>query len=82
MNRKQAESILDAYVLLETTKMQDASKALKDVILDAMTETRYYPTITYPSRLTEPYKPYVTWTTESGSTVCANGHERVEVRDE
>lgn len=39
MNRKQAENILDAYVLLSTTS-KAASDSLREVILDAMTEYR------------------------------------------
>ncbi len=37
MNRKQAENILDAFVLLSTTNAKAASDALREVILDAMT---------------------------------------------
>ncbi len=51
MNRKQAENILDAYTLLSTTSAKAASDSLREVILDAMSETRYYPYVTYqPSR--------------------------------
>lgn len=62
MNRQQAEHILDAYV--QTVKFVDdeePSVALREVILDAMTEykTYSYPSITYP--MTTPNinpKPY------------------------
>ena len=37
MNRTQAEHILDAYVLLNTTS---AKEALREVILDAMTDCK------------------------------------------
>lgn len=55
MNRQQAEHILDAYVLMSASKMKESSDALREVILDAMTEYRVksnYPSITYP---------YATW---------------------
>lgn len=57
MNRKQAEHILDAYTRLRMEEAdKNASDALRGVILDAMTETRYssisnYPTITVPTTL-------------------------------
>lgn len=80
MNREQAGNILDAYVLLSTTKTKAASDALREVILDAMTEYRYYPlTISRPYTSptnAEPFKqPYVTWTTETAASgpVCING---------
>lgn len=54
MNREQAEHILDAYVRMGMRESdKDASDALREVILDAMTESEYmpkpyYPNITYP----------------------------------
>ena len=52
MNREQAEHILDAYVRMRMREYdKDASDALREVILDAMTEYRAksnYPSITYP----------------------------------
>ena len=52
MNREQAENILDAYVRMRIRESdKDASDALREVILDAMTEYRVksnYPSITYP----------------------------------
>ena len=52
MNREQAEHILDAYVSMRMRESdKDASDALREVILDAMTEYRAksnYPSITYP----------------------------------
>ena len=61
MNREQAEHILDAYVHIKICEFDkiykpdwlpsDASAALREVILDAMTEYKVkpnYPSITYP----------------------------------
>lgn len=52
MNREQAEHILDAYVHMRMHESdKDASDALREVILDAMSEYRaksIYPNITYP----------------------------------
>lgn len=58
MNRQQAEHILDAYVKMANINMvkfaddEDPSMALREVILDAMTEykssTITVPNITYP----------------------------------
>lgn len=63
MNRKQAENILDAYVLLSTTNAKAASDSLREVILDAMTGYQSFPiTISSPVR-TEP-TPLVTWKSE------------------
>ena len=67
MNRKQAENILDAYVLLSTTNAKAASDSLREVILDAMVEYRTYPiTISQPrvEPSTDPCKPTITWTSE------------------
>lgn len=67
MNRQQAEHILDAYV--QTVKFVDdeePSVALREVILDAMTEyrTTYNPGITLsPWTTANPPKPLVTYTT-------------------
>lgn len=64
MNRKQAENILDAYVLLSTTNAKAASDSLREVILDAMTSYQSFPiTISNPVR-TDPYTPLVTWKSE------------------
>lgn len=56
MNREHAEHILDAYVRMRMLEFdKDASDALREVIIDAMTEYRAkpnYPSITYP---------YATW---------------------
>lgn len=65
MNREQAEHILDAYLsvchkvyadgIYADTESEKARDALREVILDAMTEYRVksnYPSITYP---------YATW---------------------
>ena len=71
MNREQAENILDAYVENARSKSVNGKKAacsLREVIINAMTETRYYPMMTQPIRPTmptvEPYKPTITWTSE------------------
>ena len=52
MNREQAEHILDAYVQMRIHESdKDAADALREVILDVMTEYRtksIYPNITYP----------------------------------
>lgn len=65
MNRQQAEHILDAYV--QTVKFVDdeePSVALREVILDAMTEYRSstitVPNITYPQITPNYGKPIVT----------------------
>jgi len=51
MNRQQAEHILDAYVRRRMRESdEDASDALREVILDVMSEYRVeskYPSITY-----------------------------------
>lgn len=66
MNREQAGNILDAYALLVTSKAKAASDALREVILDAMTEVRYYPINLTPM---EPRinKPYISWTCDTNS---------------
>ena len=65
MNRGQAENVLDAYVESAASKSvggRKAAEALRSVILDAMTETSYYPIFTRPTMPTvEPYKPTITW---------------------
>ena len=49
MNREQAEHILDAYVRMRMRESdKDASDALHEVILDAMTEYKSKPTTTWP----------------------------------
>lgn len=65
MNRQQAEHILDAYI--QTVKFVDdeePSMALREVILDAMTEYRSstitVPNITYPQITPNYGKPVVT----------------------
>lgn len=63
MNREQASHILDAYIELELdtegTASKEAIDALRDVILDAMTE---YKTTNNPWTITYPPKPIVTYT--------------------
>ena len=51
MNRQQAEHILDAYVrMMMREPDKDASDALREVILDAMTSYRVTtPNITWPN---------------------------------
>ena len=49
MNRQHAEHILDAYVRMRMRESDnDASDALREVILDAMTEYRSKPSTTWP----------------------------------
>lgn len=66
MNRQQAEHILDAYVRIRMNEAdKDASDALREVILDVMTEykpsTITVPNITYPQVTPLNYsKPIVT----------------------
>lgn len=65
MNRQHAEHILDAYVRIRTNEAdKDASDALREVILDAMTEykssTITLPNITYPQVTPNYGKPIVT----------------------
>ena len=74
MNRQQAEHILDAYTMMAAASMEsqdeaNAKHALREVILDAMTEYRSKPSsnwpgigITYPST----GKPLVTYDTGGG----------------
>lgn len=56
MNRQQAEHILDAYVRMRIHESdKDTSEALREVILDAMTEYK-----TNVPKSNVPY-PFVTW---------------------
>ena len=69
MNREQASNILDAYLLIwSNPNMDDASKALRDVILDAMTQykpsTVTVPNITFPNTIPTTY-PKITYTDNS-----------------
>lgn len=64
MNREQAEHLLDAYVLMGVQSMPKAKEALKEVILDAMTSTTYYPCYISAPKPT-PW-PQVTYTTTTG----------------
>lgn len=68
MNREQAKNILDAYVSMKkfiSDESDDCSEALREVILDAMTEYKapsfIYPNISYPVST----KPIITCTGES-----------------
>lgn len=63
MNREQAEHLLNAYV---KAKDKDAKDTLKTVILDEMTNIRYYPY--YPYRYPSPYYPTITWTDKTEGT--------------
>jgi len=73
MNRQQAEHILDAYVRIRMNEADsDASDALREVILDAMTSygtmTITTPRITWPSTdypTVPTYKPTITCEVES-----------------
>ena len=50
MNREQAEHLLDAYVGMENCGGGDKARAaLREVILDAMTNVVTTPSITWPS---------------------------------
>lgn len=61
MNREQAERILDAYVhMMMRDSDKDASDALREVILDVMSEYRSNPTTIYPGITLG--KPLVTYT--------------------
>ena len=76
MNRKQAESILDAYVSMSKNhnSESEAIAALREVILDAMTDCRVYPiTVSQTQqRWDNPIvKPFATW-----SLTCADGGQR------
>lgn len=64
MTRTEAEHLLDAYKLTADLYGDDAvTKALKEVILDAMTSTTYYPCyISAPKPTPWPY-PQVTYST-------------------
>ena len=71
MNREQAENVLDAYVENARSKSVNGKKAaesLREVILSAMTETRYYPLTINPGNFgwtrVEPLKPTITWKSE------------------
>jgi len=70
MNRTQAENLLDAYTLMSVQALPKASDALKEVILDAMTEYRAYPiTIGNPTPskpVTEPWT-IPTWVSTTAS---------------
>jgi len=79
MNKEQAENILEAYVNMECSGGDNkARQSLREVILDAMTEYRSRPNITWPS-ITVPINgtPRGTWTgidpTFNANTVCTNG---------
>ena len=76
MNREQAEHILDAYTMMARASMEsqeeaDAKHALREVILDAMTNCNVTtPSIIWPN--TQPftvptYKPIVTCDTGGGT---------------
>lgn len=71
MNRQQAEHLLDAYMSAKYSQDagggSDASKvveSLRQVILDTMTETRYFPYYVNAPQ-TQPYRPTITWTGDS-----------------
>ena len=82
MNRKQAENVLDAYVENARSRSVNGRKAaesLREVILNAMTDTRYYPITINPTDFgwtkVEPYKPTVTWTGEADVSRPLNATE-------
>lgn len=61
MNREQAEHILDAYVRMRSMSDKDSSDALREVILDAMTEYRSKPTTTWPGITVSPTSYPTNW---------------------
>ena len=73
MNKKQAENILDGYLLIfSNPNMEDAANALREIILDAMSDAKtsgyvstYPHTITVPTNTGTGYpaKPSTTYTT-------------------
>lgn len=64
MNREQASNILDAYMRIWRLEVdEDAEKALRDIILDAMTQYKAS-TITVPN-ITYPSYPKITYTDNS-----------------
>ncbi len=70
MNRQQAEHILDAYTRIRMREADsDASDALREVILDAMSEYRTstitVPNITYPQITPNYGRPIVTCGTKT-----------------
>ena len=76
MNREQAERILDGYLLIHgNPKMDGAANALREIILDAMTD---YKTGWYGS--TNPYTITIPTNTGSGyptkQIVTCNGGEQ------
>lgn len=72
MTRTEAEHLLDAYVLMGVQSMPKAKEALKEVILDAMTSTTYYPiTISNPKPWPSWPYPQVTCTTATTGEVDA-----------
>lgn len=70
MNRKQAEHILDAYVKSSRWCDQDTADALKEVILDAMTEYKIQYQYLKPWNITSS-TPSVTWSSGSGTTTIS-----------
>lgn len=78
MNREHAEHLLHAYVRMRMSEFDpDASDALREVILDAMTEYKAttYPGITYPKiTLPSDNKPWVTFTgIDPSYSTCTTG---------
>ena len=67
MNREQAASILDAYVLESCGRNEKCAGALREVILDAMTSVRYYPVYTSGLKYGWHTEPAINLT--SGATV-------------
>ena len=59
MNREQAEHILEAYINLETVGGDNRARAaLREVVLDAMTEYRSKPAATLPNIAVPPATTY------------------------
>ena len=64
MNRQQAGHILDAYVRIRMLEGdEEAADALREVILDAMTNYSNFSGTSYPSITLPSMKPFTTVTT-------------------
>ena len=79
MNREQAGHLLDAYERLTRSYDDAAALSLREVILDAMTETRYYPYTTWPKYPLVTYTgdktwgPNITWSNTTAGSVNEGG---------
>jgi len=66
MNRKSAESLLDAYAAIirseGKTSIAGVEDSLREVIVDAMCSTAYIPWYVQPNAPSYPTYPKITWT--------------------